>query len=90
MKKITIAVSVFLIAFNVFSQTNENTVSLIPVPVLMKMGKGNFLLTKNSAIALKTNDADAKRVAGFLSKKISVATGFAMNGLLKPVEGDHV
>jgi hexosaminidase len=44
----------------------------------MKMGKGNFLLTKNAAIALKTNNADAKRVADFLSKKISVATGFAM------------
>src|SRR5215471_9286 len=78
MKKITIAISVFLIALNVFSQTNENAISLIPAPVSMKMGKGNFLLTKNAAIELKTNDADAKRVAGFLSKKLSVATGFSI------------
>src|SRR4051794_34336856 len=78
MKKFTIAALLFLIAFNVFSQTNENSFSLIPIPVSMKMGKGNFLLTKNSAIELKTNDADSKRVAGFLSKKLSVATEFAL------------
>jgi hexosaminidase len=78
MKKITIAVLVFLIALTAFSQKNENPVSLIPIPVSMKMGEGNFLLTKNSSIELKTGDADAKRVAEFLSKKISVATGFQM------------
>src|SRR6185503_3894803 len=54
------------------------TISLIPVPVSMKTGDGNFLLTRTGAISLTTNDADAKRVAGFLSKKISVATGFQM------------
>src|SRR5690242_16003177 len=78
MKKITIAGLVFLIALTAFSQKNENPVSLIPIPVSMKMGEGNFLLTKNSSIELKTGDADAKRVAEFLSKKISVATGFQM------------
>ncbi|HYK45925.1 MAG TPA: family 20 glycosylhydrolase [Parafilimonas sp.] len=78
MKKITIATLLTVIVVNVFSQTNEKTISLIPVPVSMKIGDGNFLLTKTGAIELTTNDADAKRVANFLSKKISTATGFQM------------
>jgi hexosaminidase len=77
-EKIQIAALLIVIALRGFSQTNENTVSLIPIPVSMKMGNGNFQLTKNTAIELKTGDADAKRVAGFLSKKLSVATGFPM------------
>jgi hexosaminidase len=78
MKKIPIAVLVILIAICSFGQTNESTIPVIPIPVSVQSGKGNFVLTRSAAIILKTSDADAKRVAGFLSKKLSAATGFAM------------
>jgi hexosaminidase len=78
MKRIAVASLLILISFDGFSQTNESSISLIPMPVSVKTGKGKFVLTENSAIELKTNDADAKRVAGFLSKKLSVATGFSV------------
>jgi len=78
MKKVTIAALLILIAIYAFSQNNENTISLIPIPVSVQTGNGNFMLTKNTNIILTTNDTDAKRVAGFLSKKLSVATGSAI------------
>ncbi len=76
MKKVTIATLFILMVFHVFSQDKESTISLIPIPVSVQTGQGKFILTKNSAIELKTKDGDAQRVAGFLSKKLSVATGY--------------
>ena len=76
MKKATIAALFILMFFHVFSQDNESTISLIPIPVSMQNGQGKFILTKNATIELKTKDGDAQRVAGFLSKKLSVATGY--------------
>ena len=78
MKKIPIAVLAILIVVCLFGQSNEGTIPVIPIPASIQSGKGNFVLTKTAVIVLKTNDADAKRVAGFLSKKLSAATGFAM------------
>ena len=76
MKKVTISAFFILMFLAVFSQDNENKISLIPIPVSMQTGSGEFVLTKNAAIELATNNADAKRVAAFLSKKLSVPTGY--------------
>lgn len=76
MKKITIAAVFILMFFQVFSQDKESTISLIPIPVSVQTGLGKFILTKNVMIELKTKDGDSQRVAGFLSKKLSVATGY--------------
>ena len=78
MKKVTIATWFVLTFIHVFSQGNESTVSVIPIPVSMQALKGNFIIKKTSVIELISTDTDAKRVADFLSKKLSVATGFAM------------
>ncbi|MGI8583693.1 MAG: beta-N-acetylhexosaminidase [Chitinophagaceae bacterium] len=69
----------FLISpfINSFSQSNTS-VSIVPQPVSMQIGKGNFILKPTSVIELSATDTDAKRVAGFLSKKISTATGYAI------------
>ncbi len=67
---------------NSFSQ-GVASVSIVPQPVSMQMGKGNFVLKPTSVIELSATDTDAKRVAGFLSKKISTATGYAIP--VKPV-----
>jgi hexosaminidase len=69
----------FLISLfiNSFSQSNHS-VYIVPQPVSMQMGKGNFILKPASVIELSATDADAKRVANFLSKKLSAATGYAV------------
>src|SRR5262245_49939551 len=78
MKKLPTAVIAILIATSSFGQTNESALSVIPIPVSVQTAKGNFVLTKTSFIELKTTDADARRVVGFLAKKLSAPTGFAI------------
>ena len=78
MRKIPIAVLTILNIVYSFGQKAGHTISVIPIPVSVQTGKGNFALAKTSFIELKTNDADARQIAGFLSKKLSAPTGFAM------------
>ena len=78
MKKIPIAVLTILNVVCSFAQKGEQTLAVIPIPVSVQSGAGNFTLGKAAAIELRTNDANAKRIAGFLSKKLSAPTGFAI------------
>ncbi|MFL5787656.1 MAG: family 20 glycosylhydrolase, partial [Flavisolibacter sp.] len=61
-----------------FAQVNNASVSLIPIPVSLQEGKGSFVLKNTTSIELSVNDPDARRVAGYLSKKLSMATGFSI------------
>ncbi|MBD0352094.1 MAG: family 20 glycosylhydrolase [Flavisolibacter sp.] len=54
------------------------TFSIIPQPVSLQTGNGSFTLRNNSVIELSTTDADAKRVARFLSEKLAVPTGYSI------------
>ena len=78
MKKILIAVLAILSVINSFGQKAGPPIPVIPIPVSVQSTTGNFVLAKTAAVELRTNDPDAKRVAGFLSKKLSAPTGFAM------------
>ncbi|HEY5470455.1 MAG TPA: family 20 glycosylhydrolase [Bacteroidales bacterium] len=78
MKKAIITTLFILLFIQVFSQGNESIVSIIPISENVQPGEGNFMLNKTAVIELTTNDTDAKRVADFLSKKLSAATGFVM------------
>ena len=70
MKKAIITTLFILLSIHVFSQGNESIVSIIPIPDNVQPGEGNFMLNKTAVIELTTNDADSKRVADFLSKKL--------------------
>src|SRR4051794_9541081 len=73
----TIIVSLFIGFFlNGISQSTSQGVSVIPQPVAVQTGNGSFILKKTSAIEIATSDSDARRVASFLSKKLSAATGY--------------
>ena len=77
MKRTTIAIlSIFL--FVNFPGKAQSSLSIVPIPVSMEMGKGNFILNPSSVIEVSSTDADANRVAGFLNKKLSGATGYAV------------
>ncbi len=78
MKKILIAVIAILNVVSSSGQKGGYSIPVIPIPVSVQSGAGNFTLTKTAAIEIRTNDANAKRVAGFLSKKLSAPTGFAI------------
>src|SRR5690349_2679718 len=78
MKKFSIIILAILNVVTSFGQKAGRTMAVIPIPDSVQMGNGNFVLTKTASIQLKSNDADTKRVAGFLSKKLSAPTGFAM------------
>jgi hexosaminidase len=76
MKRTTIAIFLNIIFLN-YSPA-QRPVSIIPIPVSMETGNGNFIVNASSVIEVSSQDADAKRVAGFLNKKLSGVTGFAV------------
>ena len=78
MKKAIIVTLIIFLFIQGFSQSNKSIVSIIPVPGYVQPGEGNFMINKTAVIELTTNDTDSRRVADFLSKKLSVATGFVM------------
>src|SRR5665811_1378075 len=78
MKRAIVTAFFILLFIHVFSQGNESIVSIIPLPENIQPGVGNFILNNSAVIELTTNDTDSRRVADFLSKKLSVATGFVM------------
>ncbi len=77
MMKKTIIVSLFIASFLYgISQNTSQRVSVIPQPVAVQTGNGSFILKSSTPIEIATNDSDARRVAAFLSKKLSAATGY--------------
>jgi hexosaminidase len=50
--------------------------SIIPVPVEMKQLPGQFTLTRETSVSVLSKDQQVKRLGDYLSKKISIATGF--------------
>lgn len=68
--------------FSIFSlaasgQEPQPAIAIIPEPVSLQAGKGQFVVKKTTAVELSAPGADARRVADFLSRKLSRATGYA-------------
>lgn len=85
MKKTTIPFLLLLSCLTGYSQNSTHTVSVLPQPVSVKAGTGNFLLRKTTAIEVSTAQPDAQRVAGLLSKKLSAVTGYPVPVKTSPV-----
>jgi hexosaminidase len=77
MKKTMMLGLVMASFLNATSQTTP-VVSVLPQPVTVQKGNGSFLLKKTTAIEVTGTNADARRVAGYLAKKISTATGYSI------------
>lgn len=78
MKKIIILISCISIAAAASAQNNQSSLSVVPQPVSVQPGKGSFTLKASTLIETSSPDPDAKRVAGFLTKKINEATGYGV------------
>ncbi|HSN08734.1 MAG TPA: beta-N-acetylhexosaminidase, partial [Hanamia sp.] len=66
----------FFASVSVFAQKNNVAEMLIPEPVSVTSGTGNFLLKPNTNIHVITSNADAKRVGNYISEKLKRATGY--------------
>lgn len=56
--------------------SQNNAIAIIPEPVSIVQKQGVFTLKENMTIAAPGNNADAERVAGYLSETIAAATGY--------------
>ncbi len=73
----SIFISFFLLSgFIVFSQKNNVASLLMPQPVSVVSGTGNFIINNKTTVHVSSSDAAAKRVGEFLSAKIAKATGY--------------
>ena len=66
----------FFLSYSVFAQKNNVAEMLIPEPVSVSSGTGNFLLTSKAVIHVMSSNKDAKRVGNYISEKLRRATGF--------------
>src|SRR5258705_7803925 len=67
-----------LLCFFTYSQDKDVASLLLPQPVSLKQGNGNFILNNKTTIQVLSEDPSARRVANFLSEKLSGATGFSI------------
>jgi len=68
-----------LFSFSAFSQKNNVAELLIPAPVSVTSGTGDFVINAKTSIYVPGADPDVKRVAAFLSKRLSFVTGHAVS-----------
>ncbi len=74
MRKSFLIVFLFLFSIAAFSQKNVSDL-LMPAPVSVVSGNGNFILNSKTSVHVLTSNADARRVADFLAKKVRTASG---------------
>src|SRR5579862_881314 len=80
MKKIVSVIALHFLLSNAWAQD----VAIIPQAVSVHRSSGLFALKNNFSIGMSATDLDTRRVADYLSKKISVPSGFAFEiGKLK-------
>ena len=78
MKQFTIGI-IFLSAFFTSNgQADTHPISVIPQPVSIEKGAGDFIVTNATAIEISSANTDVKRIAASLSKKIMLAAGLGI------------
>ena len=78
MKKSIFISFLILFSFCSFSQKNDVADMLIPTPVSVVSGTGNFVVNSKTAIHVSSPDSSVRRVARFLSNKIATASGLTL------------
>ncbi|HXR82961.1 MAG TPA: family 20 glycosylhydrolase [Hanamia sp.] len=66
------------ISVSVIGQKNNVEQLLIPEPVSVTSGTGNFVVINKTPIYVLSSNADAARVGEFISKKLSKASGYSL------------
>ncbi|MEO8720942.1 MAG: family 20 glycosylhydrolase [Ginsengibacter sp.] len=84
MKKSLIISFLFFVSVSILAQKNNVQQLLIPEPVSVTSGTGNFILDAKSSVHIMSRDASVRRVGEFISKKISGATGYPVPVVVSP------
>jgi len=66
MRKTLVVSFLFFISLSVLAQKNNVAEMLIPQPVSVTSGTGNFHLTGKTTIHVQSADKDAQRVGGYI------------------------
>lgn len=75
MKRTAFATFFLAMCLQAISQDNKNTISIIPQPVSVEAGPGSFTLSATAKIEIIPGNAELKKVADTLSKKLATASG---------------
>jgi hexosaminidase len=69
-----------LILFSACSEfkTSAQNVSLIPAPVQIQTGSGNFQITKNTVIGIPAKQLEVFKIASYLIDQVKPATGYTL------------
>jgi hexosaminidase len=78
MKKGLFISFLFFVSVSVIGQKNNVAQLLVPEPVSVTSGTGNFILNNKTSVYVLSADASAKRVGEFISKKLSRVTGYSV------------
>ncbi len=77
MKKSLFALSFFLFSVAGFSQNNK--ISIIPQPAVLRPGVGSFQVNRSVAIVIAPKQPELLKIANMLNAALSKATGFTLN-----------
>lgn len=78
MKQLLIATFFFGIFISAAAQNSKTSISIIPIPVTVQPGTGDFTIKNTTGIQLSGATDDAKRVSDFLAQQLNAATGFVI------------
>lgn len=77
MKKALILAVFFALSVMAFSQNNK--ISIIPQPAVMRPGVGSFLINQGVAIVVAPNQPELLKIANMLNAQLNKAAGFTLN-----------
>lgn len=63
---------------NLCGQDSQNKIFLIPQPAFIQEDAGSFTIKATTAVQCTAGEEDVRRVATFLARKLSTATGYAI------------
>ena len=79
MKKLSLIFALLLVLVScVEKKTNDNSISVIPMPESIRVDEGTFCINKDTKIFLDVPSEEMKRVVGFLNERLKVAAGFEL------------
>ncbi len=88
MKRIIFLSALITVSVPSFSQEKSLTERLLPVPVSIKKGAGNFALNNKTTIHILSTDASVNRTGNFLAQKLKT-TGFVIPVIKTSSQADN-
>ncbi len=79
MKRFSLTIALSAIIFFTEAQENKPVISIIPQPVSIEAGTGNFKITDAAKIEVVSSNAEVKKIADSLAAKLALASGFRVH-----------